>query len=185
MRITGGQARGRHIISPKGMDIRPTSDIVREAIFNIIGQDLSGLSVLDLFAGTGSLGIESLSRGATRAVFIDHSQKAVTLIKKNLSSLGFSPLSRIIKKDLSKGMPLNHELMNQIFDLVFLDPPYGRHHVPLLLKGLLKNILLSPTSLIVAESSKNDNMPYSFGNFTATDTRSYGDTKISVYANEA
>jgi 16S rRNA (guanine966-N2)-methyltransferase len=85
MRITGGEVRGRRLESPKGMAIRPTSDRVREAIFNIIGQDLSGLNVLDLFAGTGSLGIEALSRGALHALFVDNSQKSINLIKKNLA----------------------------------------------------------------------------------------------------
>jgi len=185
MRITGGQARGRRITPPKGLDIRPTSDIVREAIFNIIGQDLSGLTVLDLFAGTGSLGIESLSRGALRALFVDNSKKAIDLIKKNLSLLGFNSISDILKRDLSKGMPRNHALLNQIFDLVFLDPPYGKNFLPVLLKGLFKNGSLSSKSLVVTESSKTDNMLFSFSNFVTADTRSYGDTKISVYAYEA
>ncbi len=185
MRITGGQARGRLLISPKGLDIRPTSDHVREAIFNIIGQDLSGLIVLDLFAGTGSLGIESLSRGALRALFIDKSQKAINLIKKNLALLGYDGISAILKRDLSNGIPSNHALLNDAFDLVFLDPPYGKGLLPVLLEGLSKKGSLSPKSLVIAESSKKDSILLSFSNLQMVDTRSYGDTKISVYAYEA
>ena len=84
MRITGGRAKGRQLASPKGYDIRPSSDLVRQAIFNLIGHEMNSLSVLDLFAGTGSLGIEALSRGAGRALFIDRSDQAIRLIKKNL-----------------------------------------------------------------------------------------------------
>ncbi|MBW2217733.1 MAG: RsmD family RNA methyltransferase, partial [Deltaproteobacteria bacterium] len=102
MRITGGQVKGRIIASPKGMNIRPTSDRVREAIFNLIGQDLSGLKVLDLFAGTGSLGLESLSRGTQHAVFIDNSQQALKLIRKNLVTCGFENSGTVLRRDLKK-----------------------------------------------------------------------------------
>ena len=100
MRITGGQVRGRILASPQGLKIRPTTDRVREAIFNIIGQDLSGLKVLDLFAGTGCLGLEALSRGALSALFIDNSQQAIKLIKKNLALCGYQTSGTVLRRDL-------------------------------------------------------------------------------------
>ena len=97
MRVTGGQARGRRIETVKGFKIRPTSDRVREAVFNLLGQDLSGLGVLDLFSGTGSLAIESLSRGASHAVLIDKSQQAVNLMQKNLRQTGFESRGVVVR----------------------------------------------------------------------------------------
>jgi len=112
MRITGGKAKGRILASPRGMDIRPTTDRVREAIFNIIGHDLSGLKVLDLFAGTGILGIEALSRGAGLVIFIDKSQRSIKLIKKNLAICGYQSSGKILKLDLRMGIPKSHPVLN-------------------------------------------------------------------------
>ena len=108
MRITGGQAKGRLLASLKGWNIRPTSDRVREAVFSLIGQDVTDFKVLDLFAGTGCLGIEALSRGASRALFIDNSIQSIKLIKKNLARCGYESLGFVWKKDLSKGLPRKH-----------------------------------------------------------------------------
>jgi 16S rRNA (guanine966-N2)-methyltransferase len=185
MRITGGQARSRPLVSPKGLNIRPTSDPVKEAVFNIIGQDLSGLNVLDLFAGTGSLGLEALSRNALQVVFIDHSKQAINLIKKNLSLSGYLSSARVLRRDLRKGIPWNHPYLNQSFDLIFLDPPYGEGLVPLLLKELCRQDHLSPEFRVVAESSIVDNLPVSFGNIEMIDDRQYGKTRISIYLHRA
>lgn len=184
MRITGGEVRGRRLESPKGMAIRPTSDQVRETIFNIIGQDLSGLNVLDLFAGTGSLGIEALSRGALHALFVDNSQESINLIRKNLTLCGYRDSSSVSKGDLRYGIPRNHLLLKEVFDLVFLDPPYGKNLIPVLLKGLTNTHVLSSGSRVVAESWKTDSLPVSFGNLEMLDTRSHGDTTITVFACE-
>ena len=104
MRITGGEKRGRRLASFKGSRIRPTSDRVREAIFNLLGQQMRGYRVLDLFAGTGALGIEAISRGARDAVFVDHSPEALQLIRKNLSLCGYEGRARLLRRDLSKGL---------------------------------------------------------------------------------
>jgi 16S rRNA (guanine966-N2)-methyltransferase len=185
MRITGGQAKSRVLSSPKGLKIRPTTDQVREAIFNIIGQDLSGLKVLDLFAGTGSLGLESLSRGALSALFIDSSQQSVNLIKKNLAICGYEGSGAVLRKDLGRGIPLNHPLIKGIVDLVFLDPPYRNKIIPFLLEELSTEEVVSSGSLVVAESSKNEELPVSVKNFQMVDTRLYGITRISIYEYEA
>ncbi|OQY16890.1 MAG: hypothetical protein B6I32_02120 [Desulfobacterium sp. 4572_20] len=106
MRITGGMIKGRRLANLKGVTIRPTSDIVRGAIFDILGQTLTDLRVLDLFAGTGSLGIESLSRGAKKAVFVDSSYRAIAIIKNNLIRCGYEELSMIIR---AKGFYFNEQ----------------------------------------------------------------------------
>ena len=185
MRITGGQAKSRVLASPKGLKIRPTTDRVREAIFNIIGPDLSGLKVLDLFAGTGSLGIESLSRGALSVLFIDSSQQSINLIKRNLTICGYQDSGAVLRRDLRKGIPLKHPLIKEIVDLVFLDPPYRKNIISFLLGELSTKEVLSSGSLVVAESSKSDAPPVSVENFQILDTRLYGITRISVYEYEA
>lgn len=185
MRITGGQAKSRVLASPKGLKIRPTTDQVREAIFNIIGQDLSGLNVLDLFAGTGSLGLESLSRGALSALFIDSSQESINLIKRNLEICGYKGSGTILRRDLRRGIPLNHLLMKEIVDLVFLDPPYRNNINSFLLEELSIKEVVSSGSLAVAESSKRENPPVSIENFQMVNTRLYGMTRITVYEYEA
>jgi 16S rRNA (guanine966-N2)-methyltransferase len=184
MRITGGQLKGHLLVSPRGLGIRPTSDQVREAIFNIIGQDLHGLKVLDLFAGTGILGLETLSRGASNVVFADISLQSIKLIRKNLALCEHQDSGIIIRRDLRNGIRRIHILSKQLFDLVFLDPPYGKNFIPQLLSELSTMDILSNRSRVVAESSKTENLPVSFDNLERVDTRLYGDTKISVYAYE-
>jgi len=184
MRITGGQAKSRVLASLKGLKIRPTTDQVREAVFNIIGQDLSGVRVLDLFAGTGSLGLESLSRGALSALFIDSSQQSVNLIKKNLAICGYQGSGAVLRRDLRRGIPLNHPFIKGIVDLVFLDPPYRNNIISFLLEELSTKEVVSPGSLVVAESSKSKRPPVSVENFQMVDTRLYGITRISVYEYE-
>ena len=185
MRITGGKIKGRHLTSPKGLNIRPTTDKVRESVFNIIGHDLSGLRVIDLFAGTGSLGLEALSRGAFSVTFIDYSGRAIKLIKKNLLLCGHQTSGIIIKKDLRNGLPRRHAIMNEQFDLVFLDPPYRKGFAPLLLQEISTRRILSSNSRVVFETSKNEVLPVSYENLEIVDTRLYGDTKISIYTHEA
>ncbi len=184
MRITGGQVKGRILAAPKGMSIRPTSDLVREAIFDIIGQDLSRQRVLDLFAGSGSLGLEALSRCAAFALFVDNSQQSINLIKKNLAICGYQRSGAVLSRSLRKAIPQNHPQLKGLFDLVFLDPPYNKDFIPLLLEELLAKDLIPSGSRVVAESSKTESLPVSFGNLELTDIRVYGDTKISIYQYE-
>ncbi|MCJ7595280.1 MAG: 16S rRNA (guanine(966)-N(2))-methyltransferase RsmD [Desulfobacterales bacterium] len=181
MRITGGQEKGRHLASFKGLDIRPTSDLVREAIFDLIGQDFTGAKVLDLFAGTGVLGIEALSRGASWAVFIDLSGKSVKLIKKNLSLCGMDLLATTLKRDLAKGLPWKNPLLEQGMDLVFIDPPYRKGLIPPLLTELCDKKILSSSSVVVAESSKTEILPKAVRNLEIFKTRTYGETKIDIF----
>lgn len=181
MRITGGQVRGRHLASLKGLQIRPSSDLVRQAIFNLIGQDIFGKKVLDLFAGTGSLGIEALSRGAVEALFIDNSIRAIKLINTNLQKCGYESLGSIMKKDLGRGLPRNRTFISKHFELVFMDPPYRKAFLPPLLKELSEINVLAPSSLVVTESSQNDPLPEAFGQLQRIKKRTYGETNINVY----
>ena len=181
MRITGGQVRGRHLASLKGLQIRPSSDLVRQAIFNLIGQDTFGKKVLDLFAGTGSLGIEALSRGAMEALFIDNSIRAIKLINTNLKKCGYEALGSIMKKDLGRGLPRNRTFISKRFDLVFTDPPYRKGFLPPLLKELSEINVLAPSTLVVTESSQNDPLPEAFGELQRIKNRTYGETNINVY----
>ena len=170
--------------SPRGMDIRPTTDRVREAIFNIIGHDLSGLKVLDLFAGTGILGIEALSRGAGLVIFIDKSQRSIKLIKKNLAICGYQSSGKILKLDLRMGIPKSHPVSQQGFDLIFLDPPYGKNLITPILEKISTTSIVLNGSYVIAELSKTENLPRAIGNLEMADTRIYGDTKITIYTNE-
>lgn len=181
MRITGGTAKGRRLLTAKGMSIRPTSDKVREAIFNIIGQELSDLFVLDLFAGTGSLGIESLSRNAAYAIFVDKSPSAINLIKKNLALCSYENISHVIKKDLRKGIGQIFFSLKDTFDLVFIDPPYRKKLIPPLLTEISSVLSLSDDARIIAELSRDEDLPHSVGCLNKTDVRIYGDTQICFY----
>ena len=185
MRITGGEVKGRRLASFRGMNIRPTADRVREAIFNIIGQNLSGLKVLDLFAGTGSMGLESLSRGAQQAVFVDKSQQAINLIKKNIELCGYQTSGVTLKKNLDKAIPISYPLPGKIFDLVFIDPPYRKNMASFLLAELSLCKMLSSETLVVVESFKTEILPSSIENLLMEMTRLYGDTRISIYRFEA
>ena len=181
MRVTGGQVRGRPLASLKGLQIRPSSDLVRQAVFNLIGRDIDGFKVLDLFAGTGSLGIEALSRGALEVLFIDNSNQAIKLIKKNLERCGYGALGSIIKKDLGRGLPRNSAFVNKRFELVFMDPPYGKAFITPLIKELSESEILSESSIVVTESSKFDVLPPVSGGLQMINDRIYGETKINIY----
>ena len=181
MRITGGRSKGRILSSLKGLDIRPTSDKVRETIFNLIGQDIRGQRVLDLFAGSGSLGIEALSRGALWTLFIDNSRQSIRLIKKNLALSGFESSGHVLKKDLTKGLPRDHPQIKKHIDLAFIDPPYRKELIPYVLSDLSEKDVLLSSSIVVVEASKTDDLPRSKGKLRLFDTRLYGETKIGIY----
>jgi 16S rRNA (guanine966-N2)-methyltransferase len=175
-------AKGRRLASMKGLDIRPTSDLVREAIFNLIGQDVSGARVLDLFAGTGSLGIEALSRGAQWVLFIDCSEKALRLIRQNLERCGLGGRGVVVKKDLNKGLPWRNPLLREEMDLVFMDPPYRKGMIAPLLEALSERQVLSSLPLVVAETSKRESLPDRVGELRLVEERRYGDTRIHIFA---
>ncbi|MBI4774665.1 MAG: 16S rRNA (guanine(966)-N(2))-methyltransferase RsmD [Deltaproteobacteria bacterium] len=180
MRITGGTFRGRKITVPKGLAIRPTADLVREAIFNIIGHDLSGCFFLDLFAGTGVLSLEALSRGCEAAVVVDFSPRALESIRRNAASLDLTDRVRIIRHDLRKGLgPLAG--LGMTFQLVFIDPPYDSGLLVPTLERLDASVLLQPSCLVIAEhAAKSEAMP-AFRRLTQWTQRSYGQSRITMF----
>jgi 16S rRNA (guanine966-N2)-methyltransferase len=181
MRITGGLSRGRLLAPLKGLAIRPTADKVREAIFNLLGQDMTGRRILDLFAGTGILGIEALSRGAKWAFFIDHSRQSIQLIQKNLISCGYESSGHVLKRDLKRGLPWKNPLIKEGIDLAFVDPPYGKDFILPVLQKLSEKEILQPASIVVTETFKTDPVPDTVGQLRLHNTKFYGETKIGIY----
>lgn len=183
MRVIGGIAGGRKLAAPKGMRIRPTSDRVKEALFSILGSYLDTFShcgVLDIFAGTGSLGIEALSRGAIQAVFVDSHKDSVTLILKNLQNLGFSEQGRVLAKEALPALKLL-EKQGITFQLVFLDPPYRQGAAVHVLEHLATSPLIDAGSLLIAESAADEHLPPAIGPLQEFDRRVYGETAVSFY----
>ena len=186
MRIIAGSARGRKLVSPGAKsgknDIRPTSDRAREALFNILGDDVCGARVLDLFAGTGALGLEALSRGADSALFIDKSQSAIGMIDKNIQLTGFSDKVTVLKRNLSKKTFLDSKYTpGEGFSLVFLDPPYRTNLAGELLSLLGQGLFVAKQGVVVAESSVSIRLPEKTGRLKCYDKRQYGDTAFWLY----
>ena len=175
MRIISGSARGRKLNDVK-IDIRPTSDMVKESIFNIIQFDIEGRRVLDLFSGSGQLGIEALSRGARSAVFVDSNPQAVKLIYQNLKSSGFFDLSLVYARDALKC--LEKELYNETFDIIFIDPPYDTSLLPETLYAVIGFDKLNTNGIIICETTIDAAVPdVELPYFLYKDYR-YGSTKI-------
>lgn len=175
MRVITGSARGRRLLSPEGMDVRPTTDKVKESIFNIIQFEIEGKTVLDLFAGSGQLGIEALSRGAERAVFVDSSKKSLDIVKKNIETTGFSSSSTVVLSDALFFLRSNR----QKYDLVFMDPPY--HHDLCVKAFELLPGVLSDSASVICETHADESLPDSFGDFSVDRIYKYSAVKLTVY----
>ncbi len=174
MRVVAGLYGGRALVAPRGQETRPTSDRVREALFSILGA-VDGVSVLDLFAGSGALGIEALSRGAGKAVFVDVSAAAVAAIRRNLAALG---IDAEVRRQRALSFLETARTSGRQYDLVFLDPPY-RHAEALGGKlGTALAPVLTPAARVVAESDRR--VPLELG-ARLLDERRYGDTLIRIY----
>ena len=153
MRIITGSARGAKLFTLPGESTRPTAERTKEAVFSIIQFDLEGRRVLDLFAGSGQLALEALSRGAASALICDNSREAAEIIKKNAQK---TRLYEKCKIEISDALSLLSRLRNDRFDIVFLDPPYAKQLIPKVLASLLEQKLLKPTSLIVCEAASEE-----------------------------
>ena len=171
MRVITGSARGRKLFGPKSDLIRPAIDKVKQAVFNILG-DVSGLRVLDLFAGTGSMGIEALSRDADHCTFVDQLPEAIQLIRKNLEMCQFLDQSKIIKAGVQNFEPL------QTYNLIFVDPPYDKDLVNPTLQRLANQKLLAAEGTIVVEHSPRE-VIHALPDLQVYDERKYGQTLIS------
>ena len=178
MRVITGTARGRKLKEPVGMDIRPTTDAVKEAIFNTIQFDIEGRRVLDLFAGTGQLGIEALSRGAASCTFIDQSTAAVRLVRENLAACGLS--GTVLQTDA-----LGYLRECEPFDLLFLDPPYDTTLLDKALSAVIKYDKLAVGGIIVCESRRDKALPSVSAPYRLKRQRSYGKIMLTLYEREA
>ena len=153
MRVISGSARGKMLDAVPGMDTRPTTDRVKESVFNILQFRVVGATMLDLFAGTGQMGIEALSRGAARAVFVDQAQKAVSVIQKNIAGARVQARAEVIRAEFHQAL---ERLRGQKFDIIFLDPPYGGEILNSALNAVELFDILSPDGIIICESSVED-----------------------------
>ena len=178
MRIISGTSKGKKLRSLRGQAIRPTSDRVKESIFNILGQEVDGKYVLDLFAGTGNLGIEALSRGATRTVFVEKERSAIDLIKKNLSHCGFEDRVHIMTGEVERAIRLLHR-KGEVFDFIFMDPPYRRGLVQKTLGILQAQPLHHEDSILVIEHDRRETLSESTEGWTLGRKRQFGDTIVS------
>jgi 16S rRNA (guanine966-N2)-methyltransferase len=178
MRVVGGSLRGRALAAPKSQSIRPTADRLREALFNILlhayGDPIGGARVLDLFAGTGALGIEALSRGAAFTLFVDDGAEARALLRENVATLGLGGTSRIFRRDATKLGPA-HPL--EPFALAFLDPPYGKALAERALTSAREGGWFTPDALIAVEEAKQSAFAAPQG-FAAIERRAYDDTEF-------
>jgi 16S rRNA (guanine966-N2)-methyltransferase len=178
VRIIGGTRRGLKLYPFAGREIRPTADRLRESLFNILGPIGAHCRVIDLFAGTGALGIEALSRGAATALFIDSDPQALSLVSRNLQRCRLADRARVIAWDIVKNLEC---LAGQPwrFDLVFMDPPYGRGLVATALTRLEKSRGLVPGALVVVEHATGEPLALEHGPFALEDCRCYGKTLVS------
>ena len=175
MRVITGIARGAKLETPAGLETRPTSDMAKEAMFSILQFELPQAMVLDLFAGSGQLGIEALSRGAKSCVFVDRSRDAQEVIRKNLAHTKLSPLGRVAAMEAKSFLSGCRDQ----FDIALLDPPYGG--------GLLEELLplvaacMNDNGVIVCESEKKDKLPEAAGTFSLHKSYQYGKAQLTTY----
>lgn len=175
MRVITGIARGRRLETLEGEDVRPTTDRVKEAVFSIIQFETEGRRFLDLFAGSGQMGIEAISRGAKEACFVDSSKKSVATIKRNLQTAKFEMQSKVFQMDFHSFLAMNSDE----FDIVFLDPPYKTG----LLQEALESVVecVKNTGVIIAENPLDEKLAETYGDFVLDRQYRYGKIKISTY----
>jgi len=180
LRIIGGEKKGKKLLSVKGMKTRPTKDRMREALFNILSSRIADSNVLDLFAGTGALGIEALSRGASSAIFVDKDGDALSVIEKNLRSCGFEDRSKIFRCNILINLKCLRTVLKP-FDIVFMDPPYESDCVYQSLVNLKQSGALKKGSIIIVEHSPKEPAPSDLFGFEIFDQRRYGRALFSFF----
>lgn len=183
MRIIAGSARGRNLKSPKGMSTRPTSDRVREALFNILTPHVSDCRFLDLFSGTGAVGIEALSRGAAKAVLVEKDRATAKIILDNLGLCRLKENAEVLTLDVAKAIDLLGN-RGETFDLIFIDPPYKKGFEEPTIEKILSHTMLSPAGILVVESDKVDLPPERVGVLSTYRREKYGDTALTFYRHD-
>ena len=182
MRIIAGKFRSRQLKSLKGLSLRPTSDMLRETLFNILGPRVEGSRFLELFAGTGAIGIEALSRGAALVVFVENHSAAVRLIRENLSSLEITSEARVIPSKVSTAIAKLQNEPADTFDFIFFDPPYSNEADYGATLDLLENSSFAGEStIVIAEHHKKFRMPKSLGRLQQFRTLVQGDAALTFY----
>jgi 16S rRNA (guanine966-N2)-methyltransferase len=183
LRIISGEHKGRIIKSVTGRHTRPTTDKVKESLFNILQPKLPGAFVLDLFSGTGNLGLESLSRGAENVVFVERDRAALHVLYENCHALGYDEYSDILPYDFKRAITRLSE-MNKSFDIVLMDPPYEHGLEVGAIQALDEGDLVKNDGIIVVEHLVLNALPQCIGKFSRYDLRKYGNTAISFYGKE-
>ena len=183
MRIIAGKYKGRRLTTPKGMNVRPTSDRVKESVFSIIQKHIVDANFLDLCSGTGNIGIEALSRGAKQVTFLDRNPISLKLIRQNLEICGIEISDtqvQVIAKDLYKGIKTLHN-QSETFELIYFDPPYDANIYNQCLTQISDTKLLNEAGILLIEHHKNTVLPTEIGLLTHIEQRQYGDTCVSLF----
>lgn len=177
MRIIRGTSKGRKLVTSRGQSIRPTSDRVKESIFNILGKETEGKVVLDLFAGTGNLGIEALSRGARKATFVEKGRQALRLIQRNLTQCALEERSKILPKDVNRAIGILKQ-KGEFFDLILMDPPYAKGLIQKTLMKLKSYQIYHKDSILIIEHDRREPLPMMDG-WNLIRQQRIGDTLVS------
>ena len=177
MRVITGKARGVALKTPEGLQTRPTTDRVKEALFSIIQFDIPGARVLDLFGGTGQLGIEAISRGAASVVFVDSGEPACRLIRENLNRTKLTEQAQVLRSDYLQYL----KRCKDRFDIIFLDPPYAEIFLENSLKIITEIDILQSDGIIVAERPLGKELPWEFEGYSRSRDYKYGNTLLTVY----
>lgn len=176
MRVISGIARGRKLVAPEGMDVRPTTDKVKESIFNILQFELPDSRVLDLFAGSGQLGLEALSRGAASCTFVDNSARSLKFVKENLEHTGLDRLPVTLRQEEAAAFL---QRTQDTFDIALLDPPYHKQILDRVLPLLAPH--LSDYGIILCETARDETLPESADAFCKAKEYDYGKIKLTLY----
>lgn len=179
MRIITGEARGKKLAALQGDDVRPTTDRVKESLFNILQFRVEGRAFLDLFAGSGQIGLEALSRGAKNAVFVDDSKRSVDIIQKNIEATGLQSRANVVRADYAAYLAANSEC----FDVVFIDPPYRSGLLGKALEAVSGHV--SPKGIIICEHPNDEEVPESAGLFMKQKSYRYGKILLTAYEQQS
>jgi 16S rRNA (guanine966-N2)-methyltransferase len=186
VRVITGMAKGRPLKTVKGHDIRPTADRVKESLFNVIGPRVAGADFLDLFAGSGAVGIEALSRGASFCVFVELQTAHLKVVEENLAATGLRDRAELLRRD-ARAATSDLGARGRRFDLIFVDPPYGQELVPTALQGIAEHSLLTQGGWVLCEHHRRDSVPDALpgpgeaGGLTKFRELLFGETVISLY----
>jgi 16S rRNA (guanine(966)-N(2))-methyltransferase RsmD len=178
MRIISGASKGRKLVTPKTPSLRPTSDRVKESIFNILREEIEGRRVLDLFSGTGNLGIEALSRGAKKAIFVEKGRHALWLIQRNLAQFDLEGRSEILPIDANRAIGILKQ-RGECFDLIFMDPPYEKGLIEKTLTKLSSHPIYHKDSIVVIEHHRRERLPPILNGWNLIRQRQTGETVTS------